>query len=67
MHKSNILSSNMVLFLDKIADSNELLTYPNKYNVFNLNYENTYIELSCTRAQFFFIQKKSAYFPKGQV
>ena len=34
---SHILSSNIVLFLALIVDSIELLTYSNKYSVFNIN------------------------------
>ena len=38
MFKSyDILSSNIVLFLALIVDSIELLTYSNKYSVFNIN------------------------------
>ena len=37
--KSDILSSNIVLLMASIADSNELLTYSDKYySVFNRNY-----------------------------
>ena len=35
---SDILASNIVPFLDPIADSEEILTYSDKYSVFNINY-----------------------------
>ena len=39
LFKSDILASNsIVLFLAPIADSKEILTYPDKYSVFNINY-----------------------------
>ena len=38
MYKSDILSSNIVLFPNSIANSKEILTYSNKYNVFDIKY-----------------------------
>ena len=41
MYKSDILPSEIVLFLNSIVDSKVTLTYSNKYNVFDINYYNS--------------------------
>ena len=41
MYKSDILPSNIMLFLNSVVDSKVTLTYSNKYNVFDINYCNS--------------------------
>ena len=38
LFKSDILALIIVLFIAPFADSKEILTYSDKYNVFNINY-----------------------------